>query len=221
MRKSFMIGACTALFLFAAQASAHAVVSPNQANIGEFINFSLGVPSEKPVATVGIKLMLPDGLSYVTPFVKPGWKIEVKQKPEVKDGKPVMTDDGTQAQIVSEIDWTGGSIPADQKDQFMFSAQVPASATTLAWKVYQTYADGSVVSWDQDPNAAQLKDSMGNMDFSKVGPYSATKIINDLVSNNGPVTNPAAPQSATKTNLALGLSVAAVLLALWAAMKKA
>jgi hypothetical protein len=54
---------------------------------------------------------------------------------------------------VSEISWTGGNIPAGQRDEFLFSAQAPASSTTIPWKAYQTYADGSVVAWDASAKA--------------------------------------------------------------------
>ncbi|MDB4939878.1 MAG: nuclear export factor [Candidatus Doudnabacteria bacterium] len=189
-------------------ASAHAVVSPNQANIGEFTNFSLGVPSERASATVSVRLLMPAGLNYVTPFVKPGWKIEVK-----KNGDQVQ-----------EIDWTGGAIPTEEKDQFMFSAQIPTTAGTLQWKVYQTYQDGTVISWDQDPSAAQSKDASGKTDFSKVGPYSKTEIVNDLA--NGSIAPGAATSSDTsaaslkKANFAATISIVALVFAIWALRKK-
>ncbi len=200
MKKILAVGFLAALFLMVGihEASAHAVVSPNQANVGEFVNFNLGVPSEKPLATIAVRLLLPAGLNEVTPFVKPGWKIEVK-----KDGD-----------TVTEIDWSGGSVPPDEKDGFLFSAQVPDQATTLPWKVYQTYQDGSVVSWNQDPSQPQAKDTMGNMDFSKFGPYSQTKITDDLT----PTT--ASLWSKDGSAIATVLGLFAVVLAGCALMKK-
>ncbi len=140
-------------------ASAHAVVKPGEAGVAEFQSFTLGVPSEKAQETVGVRLVMPEGLSHVTPVVKPGWEISVQK------------DDSGE---VTELAWTGGSIPAGFRDDFSFSAKVPSEPTALVWKVYQTYADGSTVSWNQDPAADSDNES------EDTGPYSVTHVINDL-----------------------------------------
>ncbi len=182
-----------ALFLATAGiASAHVVVKPAQAGVAAYQTFDMGVPSEKPIATVALKLMVPTGVNAVTPNVKPGWKVIVKKD---ADGH------------ATEIFWTGSSIPAGQRDDFLFSAQVPASATTLEWKAYQTYADGSVVSWDQDPSVEQPKDANGKADFSRVGPYSKTQVVNDI--GAAP-----APAGASNTPL-LVVSIAALALSVF------
>ncbi len=207
-------------FLLSAQfAFAHAVVKPAQVGIGAFQVFTLGVPSEKPVATVAVRLMLPDGLNFVTPNVKPGWKVEVKT---AATGKQVKDDDGMMVaeQKPVEINWTGGSIPAGQRDEFNFQAQVPATATTLNWKVYQTYSDGSVVNWDQDPNA-MTKTPSGQMDMSKGGPYSMTKVVDDLSPKTDASQNQSMAQGTPKTGmLPIVVSVIALVLAAWAVFKK-
>jgi len=149
--------------------------------VAAFQDFSLGVPSEKDASTVSVKLMLPPGLNFVSPVVKPGWTIQVKQGPIPPGMTPPVAMDGDVAtSIPSEIDWTGGNIPAGQKDIFVFSAQVPAQAGELDWKAYQTYSDGSTVSWDLGPKDPQPKDDKGNPDFSSKGPYSTTMVMNDL-----------------------------------------
>ena len=162
--KSFIAGFGVAVFalsfLFTSTVSAHVTVKPSQANIGAFQSFSVGVPVEKDIPTTGLRLVLPDGLEYVTPNVKPGWRVTVKKDSNEKDA------------AVTEIIWSGGSIPAGQRDDFGFSAKVPSEEVKVVWKAYQTYRDGTVVSWDQDP---ALGDTGEN-----VGPYSITSIINDL-----------------------------------------
>jgi uncharacterized protein YcnI len=157
-------------------ALAHVVVKPGQAGIASFQTFSVGVPVEKDSPTIGLRLVIPAGLAYVIPNVKPGWTITVKKTGEGEDAK------------VTEINWTGGNIPSGQRDEFVFSVQVPAEETTLQWKAYQTYEDGTVVSWDQKPSKEEKDD-----DFANIGPYSETVITNDLkptvqpgnASNNG------------------------------------
>lgn len=143
---------------------AHVVVKPGETNVASWQTFSVGVPNEKDSATISLRLVLPSGLKSVSPNVKPGWKVDVKK-----------TGEGESAQA-TEITWTGGSIPAGQRDDFLFSAQVPAEETTLKWKAYQTYQNGIVVSWDQEPQQKEEKDD----DMSNSGPYSQTKIVDDL-----------------------------------------
>lgn len=196
-------GIAVAFLVFPSMVSAHAVVGPKQVNVGAFQSFSLGVPSEKEQSTIAVKLVLPEGLEFVTPNVKTGWKVET-----VKHDTHVV-----------EISWTGGEVPAHMRDDFLFSAKAPGAETTLAWKVYQTYADGSVVSWEADPKAEQPKTADGKADYSKVGPYSETKVVNDLAST--PVT-PSTTTTANgwQTRTALSLSVVALVLALAALRPK-
>ncbi len=155
-------------------ASAHVTVKPNEVGVGAWQTFNVSVPVERDVATVGIRLVIPEGLEYVTPNVKPGWNV-----------KTMKMGEGEEA-MVHEITWTGGSIPAERRDDFFFGTHVPATEGTLKWKAYQTYADGVVVSWDID-EADQPKDASGEEDFSSKGPYSETKIINDLAKEETPV----------------------------------
>jgi uncharacterized protein YcnI len=211
MLRQKIISSFISLLMFLISASpafAHAVVKPETAGVGSFTDFSLGVPSEKDLATVGIKLILPAGINSVTPIVKFGWKVEVINSQ--KQGQP--DDDGNTNPIPEAIVWSGGSVPAHQKDFFMFSTQVPAEETELDWKIEQTYADGSVVSWSMSPDQ-QPKDDKGNPDYSKFGPYSKTMVINDL--KDSPQSSNSADtivQSSSLSNLPLVLSGLAVLL---------
>lgn len=148
-------------------AFAHVVVRPNQVGVAAFQTFTVGVPVEKDVATVGLRLVIPEGLTYVSPNVKPGWKINIKKGGAEHDAP------------VTEIEWTGGNIPAGQRDDFLFSARVPAEESTLDWKAYQMYVDGTTVAWDKSKDE-QPKDSSGKDDFSKFGPYSETRVVDDL-----------------------------------------
>jgi len=191
--------------------SAHVTVKPNEVGVGAWQTFNVSVPVEKDIATVGVRLIIPAGLEYVTPNVKPGWKVDT-----VKMGE------GEEA-MVHEIKWTGGSIPAGMRDDFFFSAHVPAEEGILQWKAYQTYADGSIVSWDIN-EADQPKDASGEEDFSSKGPYSETKIINDLAKEETPVV--AAPTEKEGMDrmkdgrgfgdLTLGASVIALILSAYA-----
>ncbi len=201
-RKFTTISLSLLLLGYATAAFAHAVVKPSQTGIGQFTTFTLGVPVERDVPTVGVRLVVPDGLQYVSPNVKPGWKIEVKRESSQADAP------------ISEISWTGGVIPAGLRDDFIFSAKVPAAATTLAWKVYQTYQDRSVVSWDQSPATPQPQTASDTPDFSSVGPYSQTAVVNDLANA------PAAGVASSAPQLPLILSVVALVISFAALRRK-
>lgn len=181
--------ALASLFVFASTTFAHVVVSPKEVGVGKHQAFSVGVPVEKEVATVGLRLVIPESLASVTPNVKPGWKIEFKK---VKTGKQVAGHHGEMVdeERISEVVWTGGTIPAGQRDDFMFSAKVPAETGTVQWKAYQTYADGSVVAWDASPQAVSdqektqdelmKKDPNAKIAEVELHPYSETKVVDDL-----------------------------------------
>jgi uncharacterized protein YcnI len=179
--RSIIFGVFAAGFLITTSVSAHVTVKPNQVGVGVFQSFSVGVPVEKDVPTVGVRLVIPEGLEYVTPNVKPGWKITVTKDGTGEDAK------------VTEINWTGGSIPAGQRDDFVFSAKAPIAATNVSWKAYQTYRDGTVVSWDQDPTLPMTETA---------GPYSTTAVVDDL----------AADEPKEKNNTSLTLSIIALVL---------
>lgn len=170
---SVISSAVSMLLLIVLPVFAHVTVKPNQANVAAFQTFTMGVPTEKDIPTVALRLVMPDGLNYVSPNVKPGWTITTKKEGEGEGAK------------VTEIEWTGGSIPAGQRDEFLFSAQVPADETTITWKAYQTYEDGTVVSWDQNPDSLKnLSDAQKEENEKKgVGPYSQTKVVNDLATS--------------------------------------
>lgn len=150
---SFLIMTLGLLFLLTPFASAHVVVGPAQAVAGERVTFSVSVPNEKDVPVTGLKVAIPAGFDDVTPTVHSGWTIEAT----LTDDKPVA------------ITWSGGEIPAGQRDDFTFRAQVPAKVKELQWKAYQTYADGTTVAWDQTPSDTETESETS-------GPYSVTAV---------------------------------------------
>lgn len=166
--KKIILSVFVSLGIFGWQSvSAHVVVKPAQVGVGAFQTFTVGVPNEKTSGVYMLRLIVPEGLEYVTPNVKPGWKIYVKKNGTGENAK------------VEEITWYTGFIPAGERDDFIFSAKVPTATTTLIWKAYQSYADGTVVAWDI-ASSDQPKDEKGESDFSKSGPYSETSVVDDL-----------------------------------------
>lgn len=175
------------LLLVTSTAAAHVVVKPSDALTGSFQTFSMGVPNEKDNPTVSLKLLIPDSLQSVSPTVKPGWTISEDKEGQGEDAK------------VKSITWTGGSIPTGQRDDFTFSAKTPDQSADLQWKAYQTYQNGEVVAWDQDPSTIKQGEE-GN-------PFSVTK-----VAGKATAVEPTAPVN-TKDTTSRSLGVAALVIA--------
>jgi uncharacterized protein YcnI len=176
---------------------AHVTVSPDSVGVGKRQTFSISVPNEKEIPTTSLRLVVPENLESVSPNVKPGWQININK-----------TGSGEEA-AVKEITWVGGLIPAGYRDEFVFRAKVPSSETTLVWKAYQTYQDGTVVSWDQ--TTEQTSDS----ETTNTGPASKTQIINDLKPEEKQT-----DQTSYLPLISLTLSIAALILSIYTLTKK-
>lgn len=167
---AFLVSIFSLLTFIAIPASAHVIVSPHQVGIAATQDFTVSVPNEKDNPVTSVKLIIPKGLTDVVPNVIAGWTITTK----------------TKSTAVTEIDWKDGSIPVGQREEFIFQAQAPSEPTTLSWKAYQTYSDGTVVSWDVNPATMEkLSDTQQDTiaDKENRGEYSTTQVINDLTNN--------------------------------------
>ena len=77
-KRIIIVMSSVAIITGTGSALAHVTVRPSQAGIGSFQTFTVSVPSERDLATVSLRLSLPDGLQNITPTVKSGWNVEVK-----------------------------------------------------------------------------------------------------------------------------------------------
>ncbi len=117
-------------------AAAHATVRTEsgqaESGVGQSETYRLQVPVEKDIATTRVRLVIPAGVGISRFQVTPGFARTVTKN---ADG------------LVTEVVWTGTIAPMEYA-RFFFQAKNPGVAGDLVWKVYQTYADGSVVAWD-------------------------------------------------------------------------
>jgi uncharacterized protein YcnI len=160
VRRGAALGALTLAGLaIAASASAHVTVSPTALPQGSTAELTFKVPNEESAAnTVELQLQIPTAYPIAQVLAKPvpGWKIT---EHTVTLAKPLTTDDGTFNSAVDEIDWTGGSIPPGEYQDFQISVDpLPTDTTQLVFKAVQTYSNGDVVRWidlatgsDSDP----------------------------------------------------------------------
>lgn len=126
--------------LGAAPASAHVHASSDNPVRGGHAIVTFSVPNESPTgaATTALAVALPDVASASTETM-PGWTASL--------------DRDAASGTVHSVTWTAardGGIPADQFALFRISVQLP-DADTVSFPATQTYADGTVVKWDQPP----------------------------------------------------------------------
>jgi uncharacterized protein YcnI len=140
-----------AVAVWSGVAGAHVTISPTslpQGTSDAILTFR--VPNESASAAVtGIRLQLPlqHPIVVVSPEAGSGWNVTVHS---TQLPKPITTDDGTFTSTVSEIDWSGGTIPVGQFGEFNLLAQgIPSGTDQLVFKAIQQYSDGTTVSWIQ------------------------------------------------------------------------
>jgi uncharacterized protein YcnI len=104
------------------------------------VTFQVPNESDKGAATTALTLALPDVASARTETM-PGWTAKL--------------DRDAASGTAGSVTWTalpGGGILVDQFALFRISVQLP-NTDTVSFPATQTYADGSVVKWDQPPVA--------------------------------------------------------------------
>jgi len=150
------LGSCAVLvgvLAMATPAWAHVTVHPATVTAGSTdIELTFRVPNERDDAnTVGVEVYFPADLPLLAVEVEPvpGWTSKVDMKTL---DKPIQTDDGPVAEVVSDIIWTAtaGGITSGQYQDFPVAAgQMPTTTGDLAFKSLQTYSNGDVVRWIQ------------------------------------------------------------------------
>jgi uncharacterized protein YcnI len=126
------------LLIWVSKARAHAVVLPDKVAPNTFAKFVLRVPTEKEIPTTAVRLLLPENLQFFSVAGKPGW---------------IRQEDKDSAGRYKSLAWSGAEVPAGEFVEFEFLARSPKEPGALVWKVFQTYKDGSVVSWVGPPGA--------------------------------------------------------------------
>lgn len=138
--------ACAAALAFTAlpavPAAAHVTVYGPDATRGGSAVLSFRVPNESATQspTVGLTVRLP-GVTAVDTETVPGWRAQVTRQ---SDGK------------ATEVAWTadpGTGIGAGQYGEFSVLANGLPDTDQLIVPAVQTYADGAVVRWDQEPGS--------------------------------------------------------------------
>ncbi|MEO7157636.1 MAG: DUF1775 domain-containing protein [Vicinamibacterales bacterium] len=122
--------ALTLLVAFPVFADAHVGVRPRESKPGAEERYSVRVPTEGAVATISVRLEIPDGVTVLEVEKMGGESFEVE-----KNGDRIVA-----------ITWKR-NIPPKESADFSFRARNPVSASEIAWKAHQHFADGTMTSW--------------------------------------------------------------------------
>lgn len=139
----------------AAPASAHVTVNPNTATPGSYSKVTFRVPTESDtLSTTKVEVNLPTDRPVASVSVKPvpGWTAATEK---TKLTTPITSDDGQITEAVTKITWTADSSSAIKPGQFqefdVSLGPLPDSGQ-LIFKALQTYSDGSIVRWIDEPS---------------------------------------------------------------------
>ena len=159
-RLGVLIGLGVALSVgFASSAGAHVTVRSAEAVQGGHAEIEFRVPTESDTArTVKLQVALPTDtpLAAVSVQPHPGWTYKVTNTSlpaPIADGHG-----GTLNQVVGQIEWTAvdadTAIKPGEYETFRIAAGPLPKTDRLIFKVLQTYDDGNVVRWIDQPAAA-------------------------------------------------------------------
>ncbi|MFI0791354.1 YcnI family protein [Micromonospora rubida] len=141
----------------AAPASAHVSVNPKEATQGGYGRFAFRVPNESDEAsTTKVEVVLPENapVGSVSTMPVPGWTVAVEKR---KVDPPVQVHGSEVAEAVSKITWTAtgdAAVKPGQFQEFPVSMGPLPQVDTMVFKTLQTYSDGNVVRWIEEPPAA-------------------------------------------------------------------
>lgn len=153
MHKLLRIGGALAAALWASSATAHAVFDKSEASPNSSWRPAIRIGHGcEGSATTKIRITIPEGVIGVKPMPKPGWTVTTMRGDYAREYK---TYHGVAKSGVKEIVWSGGVLPDEFYDEFVFSAQVSdtfAPGTTVYFPVVQECEKGSN-NWVESPVA--------------------------------------------------------------------
>ena len=116
--------------LTAVSLSAHVTIAPGESKLGATERYTVRVPTEGASSTVGVDLIVPEGVTVSYVLAAGGWTSELKRE----GGRIVL------------ISWKL-DVPPAHFAELVLNARNPKEGTTIAWKVKQRFADGTSRDW--------------------------------------------------------------------------
>jgi periplasmic copper chaperone A len=144
----------TAVLGLAGPASAHVTINPKEATQGGYGRFAFRVPNESDTAsTTKLEVVLPENapIGSVSTMPVPGWTVAVEKR---KVDPPVEVHGSQLSEVVSKLTWTAtgsAAVKPGQFQEFPVSMGPLPQVETMVFKTLQTYSDGNVQRWIEEP----------------------------------------------------------------------
>lgn len=159
MKKTRRIGVVVAtvlgLLAVAVPASAHVTVNPKEAVQGGYARVAFRVPNESDDAsTTKVEVHLPEDapVASVTTMPVPGWTVAVTKR---KLATPIEVHGSPVSEVVATLTWTAttpdAAVKPGQFQEFPVSMGPLPKVDRMVFKTLQTYSDGAVVRWIEEP----------------------------------------------------------------------
>jgi len=155
IRSIVRAASAAALMLSAAPAFAHATFEKGEAAVGSTYKAVLRVPHGcDGNATTSVKVQIPEGFFSVKPMPKAGWELTTVKGPyqNTYESHGSKVTEG-----VTEITWSGGNLPDEFYDEFVFRGTIAASlevGSTLYFPAVQICTTGEA-TWIEIPVEGQ------------------------------------------------------------------
>lgn len=143
----------------AAPARAHITLETSEAPAGSTYKAVLRVRHGcEGASTTVIRVRIPDGVIAVKPMPKPGWTLETTVGPYPE---PVPYFEQSLTEGVQEIIWSGGELPDEWYDEFVFRSHLPdgEAGQVLYFPVVQECGD-TATRWIEIPAEGQVSDDL-------------------------------------------------------------
>jgi periplasmic copper chaperone A len=204
------LGVLAAAVIGTGPAWAHVTVNPKEATQGGYAKLAFRVPNEKDNAsTVKLKVNIPTDAPIASVSIKPvaGWTAKTET---AKLATPVKTDDGELTEGVSKITWTAANTAAGiapgQFQEFEISAGPLPEVDQIVFKTLQTYSDGDIVRWIEEPAAgsAEPEHPAPALKLTKAADAGSAQ---QGAASNGPTVETAADTSTSSDSSGLGVGL--------------
>ncbi|GAB7040028.1 MULTISPECIES: YcnI family copper-binding membrane protein [Catenuloplanes] len=187
----------------AGPASAHVTVNPREATQGGYAKVDFRVPNESDTeSTTKVEIFLPEDapIGSVSTKPVPGWTVAIeKGAPAI----PVTAHGAEITEVVKKITWTADEnarITPGTFQEFPVSLGPLPETGQLVFKALQTYSDGEVVRWIDEPAA-------GGEEPESPAPVLTLTAAAEEAPSAAPV---ASSESASDSGPALGIAIAAL-----------
>lgn len=153
-----VVAVTLAVLGLAGAASAHVSINPKEATQGGYGRFAFRVPNESDTAsTTKVEVVLPENapVGSVSTMPVAGWTVAVEKR---KVDPPINVHGSQLTEAVSKLTWTaaaGGGVKPGEFQEFPVSMGPLPQVDKMVFKVLQTYSDGNVSRWIEEPTPGQ------------------------------------------------------------------